>query len=319
MIRENSDSVFEILNLVQLYKQYYLFTDSSKHSWSGILIQYIEQIKEGGTKLKIPHPITYQSCTFQGSQKNWSTLTKEVYAIYMSFYKMVFYLKESHVMVRCDHVPLQKFMYSVTRNDKVNNWSQETHSITSHIDFKHIKGKENVIADSLLRLRCLGLDEDNDPENTVCSVKSNQNVNNEFEIDAIKYCLNEKYLTYFQSQGTDAHIVDANSFSHIYNLYPTKIKQLKQQDIHISKLLINVNQRKLNKKPYCLDEHGITYRKKRDGPNIFHTIMVPNTLQPYILYESHNALGHNGSTRLHNFIRGHYYWKKLCQHCNKYV
>ena len=61
------------------------------------------------------------------------------------------------------------------------------------------------------------------------------------------------------------------------------------------------------------------YLQIRDRPNIFHTIMVPNTVQPYILYECHNALGHNGSTRLYNFIRRHYYWKKLCQHCNKYM
>ena len=47
--------------------------------------------------------------------------------------------------------------------------------------------------------------------------------------------------------------------------------------------------------------------------------MVPQTLQPYILYESHNALGHNGSTRMFNFIKKHHYWKKLWQHCNKYV
>ena len=48
----------------------------------------------------------------------------------MSFCKMVLYLKEAHVMVRYDHAPLQKFIYSVTKNDKVNNWSQEIHVIT---------------------------------------------------------------------------------------------------------------------------------------------------------------------------------------------
>ena len=32
------------------------------------------------------------------------------------------------------------------------------------IDFKHIKGKENVLVDSLSTLRCLGLYENNDPE-----------------------------------------------------------------------------------------------------------------------------------------------------------
>ena len=73
--------------------------------------------------------MTYQRGTFQGSQKKWSTLTKEAYAIYMSFHKVVFYLKEAHVMVRCDHAPF-KNVYSVTRYAKVNNWSQEIHAIT---------------------------------------------------------------------------------------------------------------------------------------------------------------------------------------------
>ena len=90
---------------------------------------------------------------WDSSQKNWSTLTKEAYAIYMSFHKMVFNLKEAPIIVRCDHVPLRKFIYSVTKNDKVNNWSTEIHSITPHTDFEHIKGKENVLVYSLLRLR----------------------------------------------------------------------------------------------------------------------------------------------------------------------
>ena len=71
--------------------------DSSKHSWSEIAIQYTEQTEENGTKIKIPYPITYESGTFQESQKNWSTLTKEV--IYMSFHKMVFYLKDADVKI----------------------------------------------------------------------------------------------------------------------------------------------------------------------------------------------------------------------------
>ena len=70
-----------------------------------------------------------------------------MYVIYMSFCKMVFYLKDAHIMILCNHAPLHKLIYSVTRNDKVNNWSQEIHSITLCIEFEHIKGKENILAD----------------------------------------------------------------------------------------------------------------------------------------------------------------------------
>ena len=58
-------------------KQYYLLPDSSKHSWIRNVVQDDEQMKDDATKLNIPHPITYQSGTFQGSQEIWSTLTKE--------------------------------------------------------------------------------------------------------------------------------------------------------------------------------------------------------------------------------------------------
>ena len=52
---------------------------------------------------------------------------------------------------------------------------------------------------------------------------------------------------------------------------------------------------------------------------VFIQLWSCHTLQPYILYESHNAPGQYVSTRLYNFIRRQYYWKKLHQQCNKYV
>ena len=52
-------------------------------------------------------------------------------------------------MIWCDHAPLCKFIYSVMRNNRVKNWSQDIHAITLYIDFKHIKGKENILADTL--------------------------------------------------------------------------------------------------------------------------------------------------------------------------
>ena len=55
-------------------------------------------------------------------------------------------------------------MYSVTKKDKANNWSQEIHAITHYIGFEHIKGEDNVLEGSLLRLKTLGLYEANDPK-----------------------------------------------------------------------------------------------------------------------------------------------------------
>ena len=89
---------------------------------------------------------------------------KETCAIYVSFHKMVFCLKDVHVMVWCDHASLHKFIYSVMENGKVNNWSQEIHAITPYIDLKHIKEKENILADSWSWLQTLSLYEVNEPK-----------------------------------------------------------------------------------------------------------------------------------------------------------
>ena len=50
-------------------KHYYLFTDSSKILLEWNLMQYSEQTKDNGTKIKMPYPINYQSRAFQGSQE----------------------------------------------------------------------------------------------------------------------------------------------------------------------------------------------------------------------------------------------------------
>ena len=67
-------------------------------------------------------------------------------------------------MITRDQAPLCKFKYSVNKKNKVNNWSQEIHSITPYTNFEHIKGKENMFAESPSRLKYLGLYKDNDPE-----------------------------------------------------------------------------------------------------------------------------------------------------------
>ena len=111
-------------------------------------------------------------------------------------------------MIQCDHAPLHISIYFIMKNEKVNDWSQEIHAITPYINFEHIKGKENVLANSLSRLQTLGLYEANKPKKEgheygksilnsetemVCSIKSNQKVNQDFEVDGVKYQFDSKH------------------------------------------------------------------------------------------------------------------------------
>ena len=135
----------------------------------------------------------------------------------------------------------------------------------------------------------------------------------------MKNYLDEKDLNDLSSHDADMHSGDSNPLYLNSSLDLTKIRYIQQQDTHISEIVDKCKSMKYDKILYYLHEHGIAYAKIKDGQNIFHAIMVPQMLQPYILYEIHNPLGHNCLKRLYNFIKRHYYWRKVCQLCNKYV
>ena len=110
---------------------------------------------------------------------------------------------------------------------------------------------------------------------TVCSVDSNQKVNQEFYISGIKYYLNPKHKNDLSSPGTAVkfQIQDPPQC----NIDLDKIKQLQAQDPHLSKVIAKCTPHNHhNKTPYYLDEgvHG----KVRNGSNIFHDILVPYKL-----------------------------------------
>ena len=85
---------------------YTLFTDASGIGWAGVLTQKFKDDK--GKKKK--HPICYMSGQFRRSQQNWAALMKEAYAIYMAIRKLSFYITDAEVTIKCDHLPLKKFL-----------------------------------------------------------------------------------------------------------------------------------------------------------------------------------------------------------------
>ena len=137
---------YPILQYPDPNREYFLYTDASGISWSGVLTQ--EYSDEKG-RMKF-HPICYVSGQFRGSQINWAALTKEAYAIYMAVRCLSFYLTDANVSVRSDHLPLKKFLQKQTMNSKVNNWAVELQQYNLKLDW--IPGSKNLLADSLSHL-----------------------------------------------------------------------------------------------------------------------------------------------------------------------
>ena len=151
-----------ILKYTDTSKGYTLYTDASKYGWAGVLTQAHTSIVEG-KKVTTDHPVTHVSGLFRGSQLNWTALTKEAYAIYMSVKKLSFYLTDADILLRSDHLPLNRFLQKNTLNNKVNNWAMELEAF--NIRFKHVSSKTNILADTLSHLVDIDPDARLDPEN----------------------------------------------------------------------------------------------------------------------------------------------------------
>ena len=87
---------------------------------------------------------------------------------------MVFYLQDAEVTLRSDHGPLEKLIKSQTKSTLTQNWALEIFLITPYITFKHIKGKDKILADSFTQLQRLCLyekcphdEDDQDQEITI--------------------------------------------------------------------------------------------------------------------------------------------------------
>ena len=137
---------YPILRYPNPMQGYILYTDASRIGWSGVLTQ--EHLDDKGKAKN--HPICYVSGQFRGSQLNWAALTKEAYVIYMSVWRLIFYITDVEVTIRSDHLPLKKFLNKQTMNSKVNNWAVELEQFRLHLEW--ITGSWNLLADSMSRL-----------------------------------------------------------------------------------------------------------------------------------------------------------------------
>ena len=85
-------------------------------------------------------------------ERSWKNYNKYLYGIviYMAVRKLSFYIMDAEVTIKCDHLPLKKFLQKQTLNAKVNNWAVELEQFNLKLEW--IQGIKNTLVDSLSRL-----------------------------------------------------------------------------------------------------------------------------------------------------------------------
>ena len=303
-----------VLKYADTSKPYTLYTDASKYGWAGVFTQpHITTID--GKSTTTDYPVTFVSGLFRGSQLNWVALTKEAFAIYMSIKKLSFYLTDAQILLRSDHKPLEKFLLKNTLNSKVNNWAMELEAF--NIQFDYIKGSSNILVDTLSHLIAIDPDTPTTPEEP--GYEFGYAIFEEFpKVQTKTYEVNEVIV------GMDTEIFKndpelQNSLQCIENLIaPQRLKKLQQQDPNIEILKRKLQNNRLDKEYYSLDENELLTRKVIDGGHKFRAIYLPSVLIFQVLRTSHDDLGHNGFPRTYAALKRVFIWKGMKEDIRKH-
>ena len=202
----------------------------------------------------------------------------------MSVQKLSFYLIQADVLLTSDHLQLKRFLHKNTLNSKVNNWAMELESF--NIQFEHIKGQNNILADTLSQLIHI------DPDTQLTLEGKGYEFDYAVfeELPKIKtYEINEVILG---DKQNDPNLQD--TLQCIDNLItPEQRKCLQEQDAAIETLKHKLTHNKLEKEYYSIDDQGLLTRKVVDGGDEFCSIYLPAVLVLQILDAAYDDLGHN--------------------------
>ena len=100
----------------------------------------------------VEHPVCYFSKKFNKSQRNYSTIEKECLALVLALQQFEVYVSSSGlpIVVYSDHNPLVFIQKMKNKNQRLLRWSLMLQEYV--LEIRHIKGKDNVIADCLSRV-----------------------------------------------------------------------------------------------------------------------------------------------------------------------
>ena len=123
-------------------KRFKLAVDASDIGIGAVLMQ-----EQGG----VDHPVCYFSRKFNDTQRRYSTIEKEALALLMSLQQFDVYLCPTitPIEVFTDHNPLVFVQKMKNKNQRLLRWSLILQRY--NLEIKHIKGVNNVIADTLSR------------------------------------------------------------------------------------------------------------------------------------------------------------------------
>ena len=106
----------------------------------------VGQWNSGGNE----RPVAYASSKLTTTQRAWSTIEREVYAVIWALKRFEDLLFQSSITLFCDHNPLRYVVDCASNSAKLTRWSLALQEYD--LTFNYPKGKLNVVEDRLSRV-----------------------------------------------------------------------------------------------------------------------------------------------------------------------
>jgi hypothetical protein len=136
-----------VLLIADYSKPFVLMVDASQYACGAALMQ-----EDAAGSLR---PVCYFSRKFNDAQKNYTVRDREALGLVLAVRAFKVYVSSGPVVVYTDHEPLKYINSMATTNQRILRWALELQPY--QLIIRHVKGKDNVIADYLSR-PCLPVD-----------------------------------------------------------------------------------------------------------------------------------------------------------------
>ena len=219
----------------------------------------------------------------------------------MAIRKLSFYITDAEVTIKCDHLPLKKFLQKETLNAKVNNWAVELEQFNLKLEW--IQGVKNTLADSLSRLL------DVDPEAKLQAEKEGhefgtfcfESVDEIGEISPdfwkpLKDWVEHLEITYEEGVMKEVHLP----------LSAKQMIQLQKNDAQAKNIVEKLQKEKDNAKMFIMHD-GVLCRLWTEEKETFRCTFVPEVLRDPLLILAHNQNSHNGGRHTYMALKKMYY------------
>ena len=271
-----------LLSFPDFGKTFHIYTDASDYQLGAVIMQDDK-------------PLAFYSRKLNKAQRNYTTGEQELLSIVETLKEFRNILLGQDLIVHTDHMNI---LYGNLSNDRITRWRLliEEYGPT----FKHIKGKDNIVADALSRLSMTEAPNSKpspDERALHCAMAMSHVIRD------------ESALVPEASNATSMAEAFAGTMDdEAFPLSPRLIAKEQSRDKAL--------QKSFERSP---DAYATKVIEDTEVITLGGKIVVPLTLQGRIVAWYHEYLCHPGQTRMENTIGSLFVWNKMRNHIRNYV